>query len=121
MSDNRIPPARVVKGGEAVGVDTEQMWKPDEHVPVTRDDVAEGNPRVIVEQLRHLTREMRDGFDGIGRALVALTHINDKLDVVIDRQNVLERRQDDLDRRVSALENTTLSQRAGTRAPVRRR
>jgi hypothetical protein len=91
-SDDRIPPARVVKGGETVGTDTEQMWQPSQ-----TGDNADDHPKVIANHLRALTREMRDGFDGIGRALVALTRIDEKLDVVIDRQNVLERRQDAAD------------------------
>jgi hypothetical protein len=106
-SDDRIPPARVVKGGETVGTDTEQMWQPSQ-----TGDNADDHPKVIANHLRALTREMRDGFDGIGRALVALTRIDEKLDVVIDRQNVLERRQDaadaeraELARRITALES----------------
>jgi hypothetical protein len=97
VSGDRIPPARVVRGGESVG--TEQMWK-----PVSPADVADDHPSMIAGHLRALTREMRDGFEGIGRALVALTRIEERLDVVIDRQNHQDIRLDALEKRVALLE-----------------
>lgn len=75
------------------------MWQPSQ-----TGDNADTEPRVIANHLRALTREMRDGFDAIGRALTVLTRIEERLIVVIDRQNVLERRLDDHDRRLDALE-----------------
>jgi hypothetical protein len=99
VSDERIPSARVVKGGESVGVDTEKTWKPS--TPAELDDE---HPNMVAGHLRALQREVRDGFDSIGRALVALTRIEERLDVVIDRQNHQDQRLDALEQRVALLE-----------------
>lgn len=77
----------------------------DERTPLTAFDVSDDNPTMIAGHLRALQREVRDGFDSIGRALVALTRIEARLDVLVDRQNVTERRVDDIERRVATLEN----------------
>jgi hypothetical protein len=70
------------------------MWQ-----PVTPAQVADDHPSMLANHMRALQREMRDGFDGIGRALVALTRIESRLDVVIERQNLIELRQDAIERR----------------------
>lgn len=75
------------------------MWQPS----LTGDN-AEDNPKVIANLLKALTRETRDGFESIGRALVALTRIEERLDVVIDRQNHQDLRLDALELRIVALE-----------------
>jgi hypothetical protein len=90
-----IPPARVVSGGEDVG---------KTFVPVTSADVADESPPMLAGHLRALQREVRDGFESMGRALSALTRIDAKLDVVIDRQNVADARMDSIEARVTALE-----------------
>lgn len=58
--------------------------------PVAREDVTD--ERLVAGHLRALQREVRDGFDAIGRALTALTRIDERLVVIIDRQNDFERR-----------------------------
>jgi predicted nuclease with TOPRIM domain len=72
--------------------------------PVTREDVDDEAPAMLANHMRALQREMRDGFDSIGRALQALSRIEERLVVVIDRQNHLERRIDDHERRLALLE-----------------
>jgi hypothetical protein len=67
-------------------------------------DVSDENPLAVANQLRALQRDVRDGFDGIGRALQALTRIEERLHVVIDRQNHADTRMDAMERRISALE-----------------
>jgi hypothetical protein len=77
----------------------ESMW-----VPVKAADVADESPTMLSGHLRALQRDVHDGFDRIGRALEGLTRIEARIDVLIDRQNHIEARQDALERRVSALE-----------------
>jgi hypothetical protein len=89
-----------------VSADDEQMWQPSKI-----GDNADDNPKVIARHLRNLTGETRDGFDRMARALEGLARIESRLDVIIDRQNVLdarqerlEQRQNEHDRRLAALE-----------------
>lgn len=93
MSGARIPKARAVRGCRAVG-----------RRRVTADDVADDNPRMIANHLRALKREMHSGFESISESLKAFAAINAKLDVMIDRQNVIEHRVAELERRVAAVE-----------------
>jgi hypothetical protein len=67
--------------------------------------------KLVVGQMRALQREVRDGFESIGHSLAALVRIEERLHVIIDRQNVLdarvtdvETRQTVLDTRITALE-----------------
>jgi hypothetical protein len=84
----------------------------DDFEPVTSFDVSDENPVAVANQLRALQREVRDGFDSMGRALTVLVRIEEKLIVIIDRQNVLERRVDEIDRRVAVLETKPKRRRA---------
>jgi hypothetical protein len=79
--------------------------KDDDFKPATVHDTADENPAMIGNHLRALQREVRDGFDSIGRALTALSRIEERLIVVIDRQNVLEHRLDAHEIRLLALES----------------
>lgn len=58
--------------------------------PVTAADVTD--EKLVAGQLRALQREVRDGFESIARSLAAFTRIEERLDVIIDRQNDFERR-----------------------------
>jgi hypothetical protein len=75
-----------------------------EYQPVTAFDVSDENPSAVANQLRALQREVRDGFDSIGRALTALSRIEERLIVVIERQNFVERRIDVIEKRVTSVE-----------------
>lgn len=94
MSDERdlLPVARVVR--DDLPADLGRRIQPG--------DCADDNPTMIAGHLRTLQREMRDGFDSIGRALGALVRIEERLVVLIDRQNVLERRVDENEKRTAA-------------------
>lgn len=72
----------------------DQMWS-------RPGDEAEDQPRVVANQLRALQREVRDGFESMGRALTMFEKIDAKLDVIIDRQNVADRRLDAIEREQS--------------------
>lgn len=77
----------------------------DGFTPATGADVAEDNPRMIAGELRALKRDVNAGFELMTqKVLTRLDRFDQKLDVVIDRQNHLERRLDDVERRLSALE-----------------
>lgn len=93
MSGTPIPKARAVRGGRSTG-----------RKALTSADVADDNPGMIAGSLRALKREMHSGFESIAQALQAFKGIDAKLDVIIDRQNVIERRVSELERRVSELE-----------------
>lgn len=73
----------------------------NDRTPITRDDVAEDNPRMIAGQLRALQRDVNAGFESVAQALKAFERIDAKLDVIIDRQNVAERRLDAIEREQS--------------------
>lgn len=109
MSGERIPPARVVKGGETVGLDAEQMWHPDATPANTADD----HPSVIAAALHALKRDVHDGFDRMARALEALSRIEDRIDVIIDRQNHQDQRMDAIELRLVALETKKRRKSAG--------
>ena len=89
--------------------DDDAMWKPVAAADVTDD-------KLVAGQLRALQREVRDGFDAIARSLTAFERIEARLDVLIDRQNVTERRVDDIERRLTALES-----KPKRRKPARRK
>lgn len=55
-------------------------------------------------EFRAFRRETHDSLESIARALQSLDRIEKRLDVVIDRQNVLEARVDGIDKRLTALE-----------------
>lgn len=76
----------------------------DEFKPVTAFDVSDENPLAVAGQMRALQREVRDGFESIGRALTALARIEERLIVVIERQNFAERRIDTVEKRIGAVE-----------------
>lgn len=65
-----------------MSADDEKMWTPSK-----TGDNADDNPRVIVETVRALTRETRDGFASVNRTLAVFARIENKLDVIVDRQN----------------------------------
>lgn len=75
------------------------MWTPSR-----AGDEADHNPRVIANRLDALIRDTNAGFVSVTQALKAFERIEAKLDVIIDRQNVTDRRVDDLERRVAQLE-----------------
>ncbi len=75
----------------------------DGFTPATGADVADDNPRMIAGELRALKRDVNAGFELMTqKVLTRLDRFDQKLDVVIDRQNVFERRLDDVERRVAA-------------------
>lgn len=76
----------------------------DEFKPVTAFDVSDENPAAVAGGLRALQREVREGFEAIGRALTALSRIEERLIVVIERQNFAERRIDTVEKRIGAVE-----------------
>ncbi len=72
----------------------------DRFDPVTRDDVAEDNPRMIVGELRALQREVRSGFELVmARLLTAIERMSNRQDDQADRISELERRVDALEAR----------------------
>jgi hypothetical protein len=80
-------------------------------------DCADDNPTMIAGTVRALQREVRDGFEQFGRAILpALERLDRKMDVLIDRQNVIERRQDATDKRLDAIEREHASIRADVAA-----
>lgn len=81
----------------------------DDYNPVTPFDVSDDNPQAVSHSVRALQREMRDGFDSLGRSLAALTRIEERLVVIIDRQNHSDRRLDEHERRIAALEGTPVA------------
>lgn len=81
----------------------DKMWTPDN--PVRVGDEADDQPRVIANHVRALQAEVRSGFELITqKVLDRLDRFEGKVDVLVDRQNLLERRVDEVERRLSALE-----------------
>lgn len=64
--------------------------------PITPDQVTD--EKLVAGQLRALQREVRDGFESIAQSLKAFERVDAKLDVIIDRQNVMESRLDVIDK-----------------------
>jgi Mg-chelatase subunit ChlI len=71
---------------------------------VSAFDVSDDNPAALARRLHAIQRDMHAGFDSIGQALQALTRIEERLHVVIDRQNHSDIRQDRADQRMDALD-----------------
>lgn len=55
-------------------------------------------------EFRAFRSETRDLLSNIARSLQVLGQINERLDVIIDRQNHAELRMDDLEKRLALLE-----------------
>lgn len=68
----------------------------DDGFPVAKPGDAD-DERLVVGQMRALQRDVRDGFESVENSLKALVRIEEKLFVIIDRQNVLDRRQTELE------------------------
>lgn len=68
--------------------------------PVSAFDVSDENPAVVARRLDRLHTDVLERFDNIERALVAIAKFDEKLDVIIDRQNVTDRRVDETARQL---------------------
>jgi hypothetical protein len=71
----------------------------DEFKPLTAADV--DDLHLLPGELRAFRSEVRDSLDAIARALQSLGRIEERLDVVIDRQNHLDVRIECVERDVS--------------------
>ncbi len=90
---------------------------------VLPDDVTDLS--LVPGELRAFRSEVRDALDGIVRALQVLSRIEERLEVVIDRQNISEQRAAKTDVRIEILEAGFRSVKADVeklkRAAARRR
>lgn len=77
-------------------------WVDDKFKSVQAADV--DDLHCLPGEFRAFRSEMRDSLDAIARALQSLGRIEARLDVVIDRQNTLDARIADVEKRVTALE-----------------
>ena len=81
----------------------------DSFKPVSPDDVTD--LALLPGEFRTFRQEMRDLLESVVRELQALGRIEERIDVIVDRQNESERRErtrderiDDHERRIKALE-----------------
>lgn len=86
----------------------------DAFKPVAGADVTD--LALLPGEMRAFRAEMRDEIRAIASTLQALVRIEQRLDVVIDRQNHQDGRLDALERRVTALES-----KPKRRKPARRK
>lgn len=94
------------------GDDNNAMFRPVVAADVT--DLA-----LLPGEMRAFRAEMRDEIRSIASALQALVRIEQRLDVVIDRQNETDKAVADLARRVTALE--TKAPRTRRALPLKKR
>jgi hypothetical protein len=77
-------------------------WVDDKFKPVQAGQADDLNS--LPGEFRAFRNEMRDCLNAIARSLQSLGRIEERIDVVIDRQNVLEQNFNSLTKRVAALE-----------------
>jgi hypothetical protein len=71
---------------------------------------------MLAGHLRALQREMRSGFELItNKLLTAIERLNNRLDVLVDRQSISDRRIDDHERRLAALETKAMRRKPAKR------
>ncbi len=83
------------------GGDDDKMW-----TPVKREDVTD--LALLPGEMRAFRTEVRDELKSIARAITAFERIEAKIDVVIDRQNVFQRRLDEQQSQIDDLKRWQL-------------
>ena len=75
--------------------------------PVTRDDTTD--LALLPGEFRAFRSEVRDGLESIARTLQTLGRIEERMTVVIERQNFAEQRVDKLERRLDAVQTEQIA------------